>query len=445
MEYISVNESEKKEMLKSIGVQNADELFSAIDRSARIKGLNLAPGLSELELLGKFENFSKKNVSLKDMKSFRGAGIYEHFIPSLVEEIITRSEFLTAYTPYQAEASQGTLQAIFEYQSLLVELTGLDVANASLYDGGSAVAEAALLCTRSTGRKKLLVSGAIHPEYLEVLKTYIQGSDIQTIMMPAEDGKTSAEKAKAMIDSDTAAVIVQSPNFFGTIEELTEFKKAAEKECALLVSVVNPVSLGLLKPPKETGADIAVGEGQVLGNPTGLGGFTFGFMAAKQALAWKMPGRIVGQTTDAKGRRGFVLTLQSREQHIRREKATSNICTNAALNALAGCVYLSGWGPEGLKKLGELNALKSRYAFDEITKIKGFESAFPNVAFFNEFTIKTSKDTKRIEQKLLEEKILGPLELERFFPELKGHLLFCVTETRTKADIDKLVKVLKEC
>jgi glycine dehydrogenase subunit 1 len=263
--------------------------------------------------------------------------------------------------------------------------------------------------------------------------------------LPAENGRTSSEKAKALIGPDTAAVVIQSPNFFGLIEEWTDLKKAAEKEGALLVSVVNPISLGLLKPPGETGADIAVGEGQVLGNPTGLGGFTFGFMAAKQALAWKMPGRIVGQTTDAKGRRGFVLTLQSREQHIRREKATSNICTNAALNALAGCVYLSGWGPEGLKKLGELNALKSRYAFDEISKIKGFDSAFPNAAFFNEFTIKTSKDTKKIDAKLLEDKILGPLELERFFPELKGHLLFCVTEMRTKADIDKLVKVLKDC
>ena len=445
MEYTSVNEKEKKEMLRCIGVKNSDELFASIDGSARIGGLNLAAGLSELELLSKFENLSKKNISLKEMKCFRGAGIYEHFIPSLVEEIIGRSEFLTAYTPYQAEASQGTLQAIFEYQSLLVELTGLDVANASLYDGGSAVAEAALLCARSTGKKKLLVSEALHPEYLEVLKTYLQGSNIQVITIPSENGKTSAEKAKALIDTDTAAVIIQSPNFFGTIEELTEFKQAAEKEGALLVSVVNPVSLGLLKPPKETGADIAVGEGQVLGNPTGLGGFTFGFMAAKQALAWKMPGRIVGQTTDTKGRRGFVLTLQSREQHIRREKATSNICTNTALNALAGCVYLSGWGPEGLRKLGELNAQKSRYAFDEITRIKGFESAFPQAVFFNEFTVKTSKDTKRIEEKLLEEKILGPLELERFFPELKGHILFCVTETRTKADIDKLVKVLKDC
>ena len=445
MEYIAVNEKEKKEMLKSIGVQNADELFSAIDRSARIKGLNLAAGLSELELLSKFENLSKKNISLKEIKCFRGAGIYEHFIPSLVEEITGRSEFLTAYTPYQAEASQGTLQAIFEYQSLIVELTGLDVANASLYDGGSAVAEAALLCARSTGRKKLLVSGALHPEYLEVLKTYLQGSDITITTIPPANGKTSAEKAEALIDPETAAVIIQSPNFFGSIEDMTEFKKIAEKEGALLVSVVNPVSLGLLKPPKETGADIAVGEGQVLGNPAGLGGFTFGFMAAKQALAWKMPGRIVGQTTDANGRRGFVLTLQSREQHIRREKATSNICTNAALNAFAGCVYLSGWGPKGLKKLGELNALKSRYAFDEIIKVKGFESAFPNAAFFNEFTVKTSKDTRIIEEKLLKEKILGPLELERFFPEMKGHILFCVTETRTKEDIDKLVKVLKEC
>ncbi|MCX5781357.1 MAG: aminomethyl-transferring glycine dehydrogenase subunit GcvPA [Elusimicrobia bacterium] len=445
MDYISINDQEKKEMFSSIGVSKAEDLFSVIPEKAKVKGLNLPKGLSEQELVSKFEILAGKNISLKQMKSFRGAGIYEHFIPSLVDEITGRSEFLTAYTPYQAEASQGTLQTIFEYQSLITQLTGLDVANASMYDGASALAEAALVSIRSTGKKKLLVSSALHPEYFQVLKTYLQGLAIDIKTIPLDGGNTSTKDLKNLFDPDTASVIIQSPNFFGQIEDLEEIKKLCEPAGFLLISVVNPISLGILKSPGEAGSDICVGEGQVLGNPSGMGGFTFGFMSCKQSLAWKMPGRIVGQTTDTKGRRGFVLTLQSREQHIRREKATSNICTNSALNALAGCVYLSGWGPEGFKKLSTLNLSKSRYAFEEIIKIKGFSAAFSNHNFFNEFVIKTTKDVNKLQSKLLDEKILGPLELEKFFPEFKNCLLFCVTEARTKKDIDKLVDILKEC
>ncbi len=444
MDYIAINDKEKQEMLKSIGVKDADELFSVIPKQSRIQSLNLPKGISEFELVKTFENLSRKNTSLKEMKSFRGAGIYEHFIPALVEEITGRSEFLTAYTPYQAEASQGTLQAIFEYQSLIAGLTGLDVANASLYDGASAVAEAELLTARSTGRNKLLVSGALNPEYLTVIRTYLQGSNIEIVIIPLEEGKTSSSKAKELLDQNTASIMIQSPNFFGVIEDLSGFKKICETQSSLLVSVVNPISLGLLKSPGESGCDVAVGEGQVLGNPQGLGGFGFGFLACKQALAWKMPGRIVGETKDSSGRRGFVLTLQSREQHIRREKATSNICTNSSLNALAGCVYLSGWGAEGFRKLSELNLQKSHYAFNEIVKIKGFEPAFPKSSFFNEFTVKTSKDVLKIENALLKEKILGPLDLGRYFPDKKGHLLFCVTEVRTKEEIDKLIEILSK-
>jgi glycine dehydrogenase subunit 1 len=442
MEYIPVTNKEKQEMIEKIGINSPQDLFSPIPNSARLNELDLPAGISEQSLIKLIENISHKNLSLKEYVNYRGAGIYEHFIPSLVDEITSRSEFSTAYTPYQPEASQGTLQSIFEYQSMIAELTGMEVANASMYDGASAVAEAGMLAARSTGRKKLLVSGLLHPEYCEVLRTYLQGSDIELITVPQIDGLTPVSKIKELINSDCAGLLIQSPNFFGSIEDLEEMRKITLEHGALLISAVNPISLGILKTPGELGVDVAVGEGQVLGNATGFGGFTFGFFAAKKSLAWKMPGRIVGQTTDTKGRRGFVLTLQAREQHIKREKATSNICTNSALNALCGCVYLSGWGPDGIKKLAQLNINKSRYAYDKISKLKGFKPAFKNTSFFNEFVIKTEKNIEDIEKKLLENKIIGPLALKNFYPELSDCLLFCVTETKTKEDIDKLIEVL---
>lgn len=444
MNYIPVTEQEKKEMLSVIGVKDSSELFSPIPANAQVKGLNLPAGMSEYALTRMIEALASKNASLKDYVCFRGAGIYDHFVPALVEEIINRSEFSTAYTPYQPEASQGTLQSIFEYQSLICALTGLDVANASLYDGATATAEAALLAVRATGRKKILVSAAVHPEYRQVLKTYLQGSAVEIVELPLKNGFTSLQKTRQIADNSAAAVIIQSPNFMGTIEDLANFRDLSKPLGALLITIVNPISLGILKSPGETGADIAIGEGQVLGNHTGAGGITFGFMAAKKELSWKMPGRIVGQTTDTNGRRGFVLTLQSREQHIRREKATSNICTNSALNALAGCVYLSGWGPNGLKELAEVNIQKSHYAFDRITKIPGFNAAFPEQKFFNEFVLQTTKDIGQIEKKLLSEKIIAPLPLRRFYPEFSDCIMFCVTETRTKEEIDKLVSILAD-
>ncbi|MHB9155972.1 MAG: aminomethyl-transferring glycine dehydrogenase subunit GcvPA [Endomicrobiales bacterium] len=442
MEYIPVTEQEKKEMLAAIGVESAAGLFSVIPESARLDKLDLPAGLSELELTRRFEALSAKNSSLRDHACFCGAGVYKHFIPALVGEIINRSEFLTAYTPYQPEASQGTLQAVFEYQSLIAALTGLDVSNASLYDGASATAEAALLAARSTGRKRVAVSAAVHPEYRQVLATYLQGSDAEITTVPLENGATSFSKIRELAGADTAALIVQSPNFLGIIEDLSAIKDAIKDTGSLFVTVVNPLSLGLLKSPGEAGADITVGEGQVLGNPSGLGGFTFGFMAAKQGFAWKMPGRIVGQTVDTRGRRGFVLTLQSREQHIRREKATSNICTNAALNALAACVYLSGWGPDGIRKLAELNAAKSHYAFDVLSKLPGFSPVFPGRPFFNEFVLKTERDIPELQKKLLSKKIIGPFNLSRFYPAMQNCLLFCATEANTKEEIDRLADVL---
>jgi glycine dehydrogenase subunit 1 len=442
MNYIPVNEQDTAAMLDAIGIQHIDELFDVIPAAARIPALALPAGISEQKLTQTFEALSKKNASLKDYACFRGAGVYDHFIPALVEEITGRSEFYTAYTPYQAEASQGTLQVIFEYQSMIAALTGMDVANASLYDGASAVAEAALLAVRVTGRKKIVITDGLHPEYRAVLATYLQGAGVQIVMHQMTNGKTIP--AAMLIDDATACCIVQSPNFFGTIEDLQSCAAAAHATGALFVAVVNPVSLGLLRPPGACGADIAVGEGQSLGNRTGLGGASFGFFAVKKELSWKIPGRIVGQTVDRDGRRGYVLTLQSREQHIRREKATSNICTNAALNALAASVYLAGWGPDGLRQVGELNVAKSRYACDQLLAAGGFDPAFDHQVFFNEFVLRTSRDIPQLQKKLLKKKIIGPLELGRWFPAYTDCLLFCVTEARTREQIDALVQAVKE-
>jgi glycine dehydrogenase subunit 1 len=444
MDYIPVNEKDNKEMLESIGIKDAAELFSVIPEEARIKKLNLPEGLSEQKLCKELERLSGLNATSKNKDSYLGAGVYEHFIPSVVGEITGRSEFSTAYTPYQPEASQGTLQAVFEYQSMIAELTGLDVSNASLYDGASAAAEAALLCVRSTGRRKVAVSKALHPEYRKVISTYVEGSGIEIIEVGLDNGATSTAAAAKACGQETAGLIAQSPNFFGVIEDMDALKDAAHGAGALFAAAVNPVSLGALKSPGEYGADIAVGEGQVLGNPSGLGGFTFGFMAVKKDFAWKIPGRIVGQTVDNKGKRGYVLTLQSREQHIRREKATSNICTNSALNALAACVYMAGWGAEGFKRLGEQNIAKSAYAFERITALPGFSPAFPGRPFFNEFLVKTPGGVEEMNKRLLSKGIIGPLAVERFYPDMPGTALFCVTETKSRGDIDRLVNILAE-
>jgi glycine dehydrogenase subunit 1 len=444
MDYIPINEKEKQEMLAAIGISNVSELFSVIPPEKRLEKLSLPNGMSEQKLVATATAVSNKNASLDTYRCFCGAGVYDHFVPSLINDIVSRTEFLTAYTPYQPEASQGILQAIFEYQSLICELTGLDVANASLYDGASAVAEAAMLAIRATGRNKIIVSSLVHPEYRQVLATYLQGLAIEIVTVNQENGVTSIAELNKAISSDTAAVVIQNPNFFGTIEDLSALQAATKAQGALFITVVNPISLGILQSPKEAGADIAVGEGQALGNATGLGGCSFGFLAAKKEYSWKMPGRIVGQTVDTKGRRGFVLTLQSREQHIRREKATSNICTNAALNALCGCIYLSGWGPDGLRQLAQTNMAKARYAYEQLSSISGFLPVFPNTFFFNEFVLRTTKPIKKIQKKLLAEHIVGPFELGRFYKDYSDCLLFCVTEKRTKEEIDTLVAILKE-
>ncbi|MDR1401287.1 MAG: aminomethyl-transferring glycine dehydrogenase subunit GcvPA [Endomicrobium sp.] len=459
MNYTSQNQKDKKEMIKTIGVNDVSELFDVVPKDLRAKELNISGGKTEQELLNCFSDIASKN---RVLRSFRGAGVYDHFIPSLVGEITGRSEFWTAYTPYQAEASQGTLQTVFEYQSLICALTGLDTSNASLYDGATAIAEAALLALRVNRKDKILISSALHPEYIKVVKTYLESkAKLVFLDVSSFNGTIEKETLDANLDENTAAVIMQSPNYFGVVEDMQVMSVVTRNKNSLFVAVVNPLSLGIFKAPGEYNADIAVGEGQVLGSSMNVGGATFGFMAVKKALEWKMPGRIVGQTFDKRGNRGFVLTLQSREQHIRREKATSNICTNASLNALAGCVFLSGWGNYGFKKLAEINVSKARYAFDRIKSLKGFRSKFgKDRVFFNEFVIETEKDINKINEVLLENDILGPLDLSNHYNVLdcipvslnllrmrmsfKNCLLFCVTEQRTKCEIDKLTEILSK-
>lgn len=443
MNYIPISDKDKQEMFDSIGVKDTQELLSLqIPEALRVKKLNLDKGMSEQQLLSLFQDYAGKNKS--NLVCFRGAGIYDHFVPSIVDEIIGRSEFWTAYTPYQAEASQGTLQAIFEYQSVMCELTGMECSNASMYDGATAVAEAILLAIRASRKNKVIISKALNPEYISVVETYTKNLNIEIIKIDI-DSKTGAlnkDDLNKVLDETVAAVVVQSPNFFGTVEDMQELSKVSKDKKALFVAVVNPVSLGLLKTPGEYGADIAVGEGQVFGNQMYLGGSTFGFMTVTKALEWKMPGRIVGQTVDKDGKRGFVLTLQSREQHIRREKATSNICTNAALNSFAACVYAAYLGSQGIKELAETNISKARYAFDEIKNIKGFVPLFENSLFFNEFVFKTDKDIEKINKELIKENILGPLDLGKIDSKYKNCIMFAVTEKITKQDIEKLAEIL---
>ncbi len=443
MNYIPINEKDKQDMLNSIGVKSTEELLSLqIPEILRAKKLNLSEGLSEQEVISLFKKYAKQNQA--NLTCFRGAGIYDHFVPSVVDEIITRSEFSTAYTPYQAEASQGTLQAIFEYQSVMCELTGLDCTNASMYDGATAVAEAVLLAVRASRKNKVVMSSAINPQYISVVKTYIQNLNAEIIFIDIDKktGSISSNLLEQNLADDVAAVVVQSPNFYGVIEDMEELSKVVKTKHCLFIAVVNPASLGILKSPGEYGADIAVGEGQVFGNKMYLGGSTFGFMSVTKALEWKMPGRIVGQTIDKNGKRGFVLTLQSREQHIRREKATSNICTNAALNSFAGCVYLATLGARGIKELAQANISKARYAYNKIKNIEGFEPLFSNAIFFNEFVFKTTKNIRNIDNALLKENILGPLPLSVVDEKYKDCIMFAVTENRTKEEIDKLADIL---
>ncbi len=443
MQYISNTAKDKADMLKAIGAPSFDALIANIPKRLRDFTLNLPEGISELELDRELDETGHANKNFKYNVPYLGAGNYDHFVPAAVDRLAHRGEFITAYTPYQGEASQGTLQATYEFQSLICELTAMDYSNASMYDGASSLAEAALLAVRSTGKHRILMPATVHPEYRQVVGTYLSHIDVDIVDVAMKDGALDLEAFERALTADTAAVIVQQPNFFGVLEDAKKIGELAHRAGALYIACVNPVSLGLIEPPGEYGADIAVGEGQPLGNPVSFGGPHFGFFTVKEPLLRKIPGRISGMTVDKNGKRAFVLTLQAREQHIRREKATSNICTNQALCALKGAIYLSLLGKEGAKKLALLNLRNAHATYDRLLKIKGVRE-FSKQPFFNEFAIHIDRDPKSLRESLRKHGILGPLALSRFFPELSSAYLVAVTEKRTPADLDRLVKAIEE-
>jgi glycine dehydrogenase subunit 1 len=439
--YLPMTEQDKQEMLKTIGVSSIDELFEDIPERVRFKGeYNIKKAKSEPELMKELSKMAAKNADLKTNVSFLGAGVYDHYIPVIVDHVISRSEFYTAYTPYQPEISQGELQAIFEFQTMICELTGMEVANSSMYDGGTSLAEAAMLSAGHTKNKKVLVSSAVHPESREVLKTYAKGQYIEVVEIPAVNGVTDLQALEKEMEDDVACVIVQYPNFFGQIEPLKDIERIAHTGKSLFVVSSNPLALGVLTPPGAFGADIVVGDVQPFGIPAQFGGPHCGYFAVTSKLMRKIPGRLVGQTTDEDGRRGFVLTLQAREQHIRRDKATSNICSNQALNALAASVAMTALGKKGVKEMAIQNIAKAQYAKD-VLKSKGFTIAFEG-PFFNEFVVKLNKPVQEVNKKLLEKGIIGGYDLGRDYPELEQHMLIAVTELRTKEEIDTFAEEL---
>jgi glycine dehydrogenase subunit 1 len=445
MDYIQHTEADVKEMLETLGAKSIDDLFDSVPQDVRFKGkLNLPQAHSELELTRELGRLAGANAQAGgEYACFLGGGCYDHYIPALVDHLSGRGEFYTAYTPYQSEASQGTLQTIFEYQTCMCELTGMDISNASHYDGGTAVTEAVIMCTYFVrGRKKVVVSEALHPEYRQIIRTYTAPLGLEIAEIPASAGVTDVKKLKAAVDGDTVCVVVANPNFFGCIEDVETASEAAHGAGALLVACVDPISLALLKPPGACGADIAVGEGQPLGSPMSYGGPHLGFFTAREKYLRKMPGRIVGQTVDADNRRGFVMALQTREQHIRREKATSNICTNHALNAMRALVYLTALGKRGLRKVAELCLQKAHYAAEQL-QARGVELAF-GAPFFREFAVKCKKPAANVVNELTKKKILAGPALGRFYPEMADCLLVAVTEKNTKEQIDALIEALAE-
>ena len=443
MHYLPLTSQDEKEILEKLGVSSFQELLDAIipkDLQHHEK-LKLPAAVCENEIRKILKKLASKNYSNNDYTSFLGAGVYDHYIPSIVDNLISRSEFLTAYTPYQAEVSQGTLQSIFEYQTVICELTGMEVANASMYDGGSALAEACHMANDIKGKAKVILSELIHPYYKDIVKTYTQGCSVEIASCPSKDGLTDLNALNDLIDESTSCVCIQHPNFYGLLEAMPDIEKIVHAKGALLISVVDPISLGILMPPGEYNADIVVGEGQGMGIPQGFGGPLLGIFASKMDYVRKLPGRIVGETTDIEGKRGYVLTLQTREQHIRREKATSNICTNEALCALSSLIYLCSLGKQGMIDVGNLCVSKSHYLYDKIKELKGIKPTFSQ-EFFKEFVIETEKPAKEVVDALLEYKIFGGVPLSIFDNNLKHHLLIATTEKRTKEEIDTYIDIL---
>jgi glycine dehydrogenase subunit 1 len=446
--YLLNTPDDRQAMLKAIGVSSIDDLFAPIPSELRLgRPLDIPPAMSEMELTAHIAALAAKNRPAGDLVCFLGGGAYDHFISTVVDAIAGRGEFYTAYTPYQAEASQGTLQVIFEYQTLMSQLTGLEVANASLYEGGSAVAEAALMALGITGRTgEVLIAESVHPEYRQTLQTYAANLDCRVRVLPTPDGFLNPDDVKAAVNDQTVCVIAQSPNFFGHLEEMQAIGDAARKVGAVFVASFDPISVGLLKRPGDYGADIAVAEGQGLGTPLSYGGPYLGILACRGDKEYlrKIPGRLVGQTVDRNGKRCWVLTLQTREQHIRREKATSNICTNQGLLALRAAVHLTALGPQGLRETAELCLRKAHYAAEQLTQVPGMSLKF-RTPFFKEFTLEVKGDVPQVVAKLRDAGYLAGLPLGRWYPQFADGLTVAVTEKRTKAEIDGLATALREC
>ncbi len=440
MPYIPNTDENRQEMLKSLGLKSVSELFNDIPKTFKPKTFNVPPGRSEFEVTQWLRHLAAKNAT--DLICFLGGGYYDHYVPAAVDAIIRRGEFYTAYTPYQPEVSQGTLQVAFEYQSSICRLTEMDVANASLYDGGTALYEATMMTLRVTGRNKIIVGGGVSPIYRKMLYCYTKNLNIEFHEIPPVHGQSDREEIAKYLDDRTAGIILQNPNFFGAIDDFSDIIESAHKMGALAVISVYPISLGLLKTPGEMGADIATGEGQSLGLPLSFGGPYLGFMATRKKYMRKMPGRIVGETADDAGRRGFVLTLQAREQHIRREKATSNICTNHGLCALAAQAYLALLGKQGLVELARLCVDRAEYARQRLDAIPGVEVKRSSPTF-NEFTLALPRDAREVVNQMIERGFAPGFPLGHYYPGLERYLLVAVTEKRTKEEIGMFAEALE--
>jgi glycine dehydrogenase subunit 1 len=443
--YIPHTDAEREAMLEKVGVERMEDLFTYVPAGHRFPELNLPPAMTEMEILTEMQNIAAGNETTRELISFLGAGAYNHYTPAAVDSILRRGEFYTAYTPYQPEVSQGTLRAIFDYQSLIAALTGMEVCNASHYDGSTSVAEAVSMAyAQFRGkRKKVILSPALHPQYRENVRTYNPGDELIIMGDDGENPTAGPEALLPLIDTDTALVIVQYPDFFGRIYDYSKLAQAAHEAGALLAVSANPLALGLLTPPGDFGADIVTGEGQSLGIPLSFGGPYLGLFATRMEYVRKMAGRLVGESVDNKGQRAYVLTLTAREQHIRREKATSNICTNQGLMALASTIYLSMLGKHGLRQVAELCYHKAHYAAQEITALPGYK-VWSDAPFFHEFVVRCSRPVQEINDFLLENGILGGYDLSQDYPQLENSMILAVTEMNSKDDIDLLVSALVE-
>ena len=444
MNYTPHTKKEIERISRTLGIESPGDLFNVIPKSLRVDRLELPPGLTEMEAISFMDTVCSELRSKSPALSFVGGGAYDHFVPSVVQEVIGRGEFYTAYTPYQPEVSQGTLQVIFEFQTMICELTGMDVANASMYDGASALAEAVLMAVRLNNGRRVLLPQSLHPFHRRVVETYTRGIELEIDDIPCSaSGTLDLDRMASSLGDDVAAVVVQNPNFFGLLEPIDRIGGMLKDRTTAFIASVNPISLGLFRPPGDFGADIVVGDGQPLGIPLSFGGPYLGFFATREEHTRKMPGRVAGETVDFEGRRGFVLTLQTREQHIRREKATSNICTNQALCATAATVYLASLGPQGLKEVGRLNWANSHRLAVALRGLPGVDQEFSG-PFFNEFVVTTPQAPHVILERLRTQGIEGGIDLSAFYPGMDRSILVCVTETKSNEDIEEAVKAWRE-